>query len=169
MTKAGASQMTPDVAAMGCAALIDALEDCRLPAAAFDHRAHVQVGFGYLQRHGYAGALAAMARSLRRFAAHHGKAGLYHETITVAFLALIHQRMAEDLIAAGGRDPTTLDWTDFAARHPDLFAPDMLGRYYRRELLATDLARRCFVLPRVMAGSEAMRNPEMTKKTSTPA
>ena len=128
--------------------LIAALEDCRLAPEAFDHRAHVQVGFAYLQRLGYAGALGAMARSLRRFAAHHGKEGLYHETVTVAFLALIHQRMAEDLIAEDKSEPMRLEWESFAARHPDLFAPNLLTRYYDRATLATPLAKRCFVLPK---------------------
>ena len=45
-----------------CAALITALEDLSLPLAAFTHRAHVQAGFAYLQRHGFAGALISMAR-----------------------------------------------------------------------------------------------------------
>lgn len=133
---------------MNCDALIAALEECRLAPADFDHRAHVQAGFTYLQRHGYAGALGAMARSLRRFAAHHGKDGLYHETVTVAFLALIHERMAEDLIALGGDDPAALQWEPFARHHPDLFARDLLARHYDRETLATPLAKRCFVLPR---------------------
>ncbi len=133
---------------MNCEELIAALEECRLPASAFDHRAHVQAGFGYLQRHGYAGALTAMAYALRRFAAHHGKAGLYHETVTAAFLALIHERMAEDLFALGGDLSRKLDWDSFAARHPDLFAPDLLARYYPKDVLRSDLARRCFVLPR---------------------
>jgi hypothetical protein len=131
-----------------CDELIAALEDCRLPAEAFDHRAHVQVGFGYLQMHGYAGALAAMARSLRRFAAHHGKQGLYHETVTAAFLALIHERMAEDLIAEGGDFTRKLDWESFAVRHSDLFEGDLIGRYYSKDTLRSDIARRCFVLPK---------------------
>lgn len=136
---------------MKCDALIAALEDCTLPLPAFDHRAHVQAGFAYLQRHGFAGGLAAMAGALRRFAAHHGKHGLYHETVTAAFLALIHQRMAEDLASAeeeialaGAR---ALDWPRFAAAHPDLFAGDLLARYYSKETLRSDLARHCFVLP----------------------
>ena len=137
---------------MTCDALIAALEDCRLPAASFDHRAHVQAGFGYLQRHGYAGALIAMATALRRFAAHHGKQGLYHETVTAAFLALIHQRMAEDLAARGQAialaGAQALDWEPFAAAHPDLFAHDLLARYYPKDTLRSDLARHCFVLPK---------------------
>ena len=134
---------------MTCEELIAALEDCSLPAPSFNHRAHLQAGFAYLQMHGYAGALGAMARSLRRFAAHHGKQGLYHETITAAFLALIHERMAEDLFADGGSDPHALDWDSFAARHPGLFDGALLMRYYSKDVLRTDLARRCFVLPKV--------------------
>ncbi len=137
---------------MTCEELIRQLEDCSLPAASFDHRAHVQAGFTYLQRVGYAGALTAMANALRRFAAHHGKAGLYHETVTASFLALIHERMAEDLLARGGAIDLAvaqeLDWEDFAARHSDLFAPDLLGRYYAKETLRSELARHCFVLPK---------------------
>src|ERR671924_257817 len=60
-----------------------------------------------------------MATALRRFAAHHGKHGLYHETVTAAFLALIHQRMAEDLAAQGQKiaraGAQTLDWEGVAA------------------------------------------------------
>jgi hypothetical protein len=134
---------------MTCEELIAALEECTLAPSALDHRAHVQAGFTYLQRLGFAGALSAMARSLRRFAAHHGKAGLYHETVTAAFLALIHERMAEDLAEMGGDFTRKLDWEEFAARHPDLFDGDLLGRYYSKETLRSDIARRCFVLPRV--------------------
>jgi hypothetical protein len=133
---------------MTCDELIQGLEECRLSAAAFDHRAHLQAGFGYLQRHGFAGALAAMAQALRRFAAHHGKQGLYHETITAAFLALIHERMAKDLVAQGGDFTRKLEWDAFAARHPDLFEADLLARYYSKDTLRSDLARRCFVLPK---------------------
>jgi hypothetical protein len=132
--------------------LIRQLEDCSLPAAAFNHRAHVQAGFAYLQRHGYAGALGAMATALRRFAAHHGKHGLYHETVTAAFLALIHQRMAEDLDAQGQKialaGAQALAWERFAESHPDLFASNLLARYYSKDVLRSDLARHCFLLPK---------------------
>ena len=137
---------------MTCDDLIRRLEDCSLPLPAFDHRAHLQAGFAYLQRHGFAGGLAAMAAALRRFAAHHGKHGLYHETVTAAFLALIHQRMAEDLAAQGEKialaGARALDWERFATAHPDLFASDLLARYYSRDILRSDLARHCFVLPK---------------------
>ena len=131
---------------MTCDELIAALEACTIAPAEFTHRAHMQVGFDYLQRDGYAGALASMPNALRRFAAHHGKHGLYHETVTVAFLTLIHERMAGDLIALRC-EVGDLEWESFAGRHADLFTSDLLGRYYSKDTLRSELARRCFVLP----------------------
>ena len=120
------------------AEFLAALEDGSLAAAAFDHAAHVRAGYLYLRRDGFAGGIAAFRHSLRRFAARHGAADKYHETITVAFLALIHQRMAAALPAE--------DWPAFAARNPELFEPGLLQRYYRPETLASAQARAVFVL-----------------------
>jgi hypothetical protein len=46
-----------------------------------------------------------------------------------------------------GRDRT---WEDFACRNADLlrWSPSALADYYAPEVLASDLARRVFVLPR---------------------
>ena len=70
-----------------------------------------------------------------------GKPGLYHETITWAYVLLVHERRA----ATGAED-----WPAFAARNPDLLAwkPSVLeARYYREETLWSDRARETFVLP----------------------
>lgn len=116
-----------------------ALETCQLPAAAFTHAAHVHAGFLYLQRHDFAEAIGAMRRSITAFAASIGKAGLYHETITVAFMTLINERMASDA--------TPMDWPDFAARNSDLLTGQPLATLYSPERLADPLARRVFLLP----------------------
>src|SRR5437764_13542436 len=91
-------------------------------------------------------ALQRFSAALRRFAIHHGKATLYHETITWAFVALIHERMQ--------RRPD-LDWDGFCRQNPELLTwhPSILDRYYRPETLASDLARRVFVFPDVIAAS----------------
>ena len=116
-----------------------ALEDTTLPLAAFDHRAHVRAGFLYLARHGLGGAIARFSAALKAFAAANGKHGLYHETITVAFLALINERIA----TRGDRG-----WEAFAAANPDLFAKNSLAPFYAPEELASPEARRVFLLPR---------------------
>lgn len=117
---------------------VAALEAAALPAGSFDHAAHVRAAHFYLRRHGFIAGMAAFRAALRRFAERHGAAGKYHETITVAFLAVIHERMHD-----GGEDE---DWPAFAARNPDLFERDFLDRYYRRETLASPRARAVFLL-----------------------
>ena len=41
------------------------------------------------------------------------------------------------------------DWEQFEAANPDLLVwkPSILERYYSRELLASDLAKRTFLMP----------------------
>jgi hypothetical protein len=116
-------------------------EDCTFPIADFRHRDHVRLAWVYLRWHPPLEALARFTTALQRFATFHGHAGLYHETITWAYLFLIHERVAD----------STHDepWEEFAARHPDLvtWKPSILDRYYDSETLRSDRARRLFVLP----------------------
>jgi hypothetical protein len=123
------------------AELLHAFESCDLPSGEFHHREHVQVAWAYLERHPPLDALHRFSDGLRRFAAHHGATGLYHETITLAYFFLIAERRAR--MGAGH------GWEEFAAANPDLmrWRGGVLSRYYREETLASDLARRVFVLP----------------------
>ena len=124
---------------MGDDDFLTALESATLPLAAFDHRAHVRAGYLYLERHGLGGAIERFGTALKRFAAANGKEGLYHETITVAFLALINEHRAHNPGAA---------WEDFAAANPELLNRNTLARFYAPEELASPEARRVFKLPR---------------------
>jgi len=121
--------------------LIQGFEACTLANAEFHHRDHVRLARAYLQRYPVLEALARFANGLRRFAAANGRPGLYHETITWAYLFLIHERLAA---ASAGES-----WEDFAARNADLLTwnPSVLDRYYERETLFSDRARRLFVMP----------------------
>lgn len=65
-----------------------------LPPAGFKHPEHVRAAWLMLRRYGPAGALERYPAALRLLAAAAGKPGLYHETITWAWLLLIHERMA---------------------------------------------------------------------------
>lgn len=108
--------------------------------ASFHHRDHVRLAWAYLEREPPARALLCFAAALQAFAASRGKPELYHETITWAFLLLIQERRAR------GAEPT---FEAFADANPDLLAwqPSILDRYYRRETLASELARRVFLMP----------------------
>lgn len=103
----------------------------RSRAAAATHAAHVRVAWWYLRQGAFPDALARFSGALRRFAARHGAARKYHETIAVAWMAVIAER----------RHATPeLDWGAFAAAHPDLLvrAPSILDRYDTRTLLQSD-------------------------------
>lgn len=117
---------------------IAAFEAATLPGDQFTHAAHVRAGWWYLRHHPIGEAIDRFSRSLRVFAAAQGADRKYHETMTVGWMLLIAERLA--------RTPD-LGWTDFAARHPDLFATSLLGRYYSEAALKSDAARLGFVMP----------------------
>lgn len=116
------------------------LEAGSLAPAEFDHRGHLRAGFLYLRRHDFPGACVAMKRSIQRFAAALGKSTLYHETLTVAYLALIAERLAEE--------PADLEFDVFLARYPELASSEYFRRYYPAGELDSPEARATFVLPR---------------------
>ena len=120
--------------------LLEQFVDTTLPADQFHHEQHVQVAWLFVRRYGMPAALGEFSTAIKRFADAKGATGLYHETITWAFLLLIAERQAR----------TSADtWEAFAAANADLLAwqPSILTRYYSKELLASDLARRTFVMP----------------------
>ena len=114
-----------------------AFEDGSLPPQDFDHRAHLRTACLYLERRPFLEACIAMRDGLRAFAARVGKAGLYHETITVAFMSIVAERRA---LAPG------LAWDALLERHPELCDRALLARYYAPQRLASAAARACFVL-----------------------
>ena len=78
--------------------------------------------------------------ALRRFATAKGAPDKYHETMTVAYMLIIAERI----------DSTaSRDWAEFAVSNPDLLTrtPSVLSRYYTDETLASERARRGFVMP----------------------
>ena len=121
--------------------LIARFESASIPATDFHHVDHVRLAFAYLSGYPVLQALQRFCTSLRQFAKAQGKENLYHETITWAYLLLIHERMA--------RAPRTQTWEQFESANPDLLTwkPSILDRYYQPETLASDLARRVFILP----------------------
>ena len=125
---------------MNDAEFLSALESCLLPEGQFGHSGHVRAGYLYLRQVGFAGALDRLRRSIRAYASHHGQPGRYHETLTVAYLALIQQHLAERGDGGG--------WQEFARQNPELFDPGLLRQFYSPAELESPLARRVFVLPR---------------------
>jgi hypothetical protein len=73
--------------------LVDRLERCLLGKEQFHHRDHLAVAAVYLYASDLETAMDRMRTSLKRFAAHHGVTGLYHETLTRFWLLQVDQRL----------------------------------------------------------------------------
>jgi len=120
---------------------VAAVESCAISCSDFHHADHVRLAWIYLGNHSLIDAIDRFTQSLRRFAAHCGVPEKYHETITWAYLLLIHERMR--------RADAPCGWESFRAANVDLFdwKPSILERYYAPHTLRSDFARRIFVLP----------------------
>ena len=117
--------------------LRERFETVTLRPEEFPHREHVRLAWTYLSELPLLDVLRIFPENLRRFATSIGKDRLYHETITWAYLFLIHERMQQ----------TSCDTFEaFAAGNEDLFGP-ILERYYSKVVLESDVARATFVLP----------------------
>ena len=116
-----------------------ALETGALDPSAFPHPEHVRFACGMLARYPFGEAVARFSRGIKLLAAKAGRPEVYHETITVAFLALINERRA---------GTKWEDWGEFTASNSDLFDKRCLEKWYDTEELGSDLARRTFCLPR---------------------
>jgi hypothetical protein len=129
---------------------VDATEELRafetgaLDPAKFPHAEHLRLGYEMLARHPFGEGLIRFSRGLQLLAAKAGRPRLYHETITVAFLALINERRAR-----GGPQ----SWSEFKRTNPDLFDKRCLEKWYSAEQLASDLARRTFCLPQTSSSA----------------
>lgn len=73
--------------------LVDRLERCLLGKEEFHHRDHLAVAVVYLYASDLETAMDRMRTSLKRFAAHHGVTGLYHETLTRFWLRHVEMRL----------------------------------------------------------------------------
>ena len=121
--------------------LVRSFEAGREPPGGFQHAELIRVAWWYLRHETLERALERFKNGLKHFAAVQNASGLYHETITVAFVLLVNERLDGELRAGS--------WEAFAARNPDLFLwkPSILDRYYNAATLASDRARRTFIWP----------------------
>lgn len=111
-----------------------------IDAERFDHAAHVHVAWCYLRRYPLAEAIARFTAALRTLTARLGAQAKYHETISWFFMILISDRLAAD---------PACGWEAFRQRNRDLVddAGALLQAHYSGECLASERARRRFVLP----------------------
>ncbi len=106
--------------------------------AAFPHREHVRMAFEMLRRHAFVEAALHYSRALRTLTARVGKPEKFHQTVTVAFLSLVAERMQ-------AQAPCEFD--EFAAANPELLDKSVLDRLYSAKRLSSEAARTTFLLP----------------------
>ena len=125
------------------AELFERFDSALLPKEDFGHREHVRTAFVYLSRYpDLAEAALHFRRALRRYAMAQGVPGLFHETLTWAYLALINERIGQGRGGSGS--------VEFLERNPDLLShrDGLLARYYDvPATTSSPLARQVFVLP----------------------
>lgn len=128
---------------------IERFENCTLPGESFHHPDHIRVVWLYLRCYSVLETLNRFSEGLKRFATANGKPNLYHETITWAYVFLIHERRERS-----GREQ---GWAEFVATNADLFdwKDNVLKSYYRDDTLRSEIARRVFVFPDKLSTSLA--------------
>lgn len=116
-------------------------ENCEYAAAEFTHARHMTVACWYLCMMSPEAALARMRAGLQHFLVRHGQHG-YHETITRFWIELLGEylrNLPEEI--------RTVDKVNRALRaHAD---KDCIFRYYSREVVMSDVARKTWILPDV--------------------
>jgi hypothetical protein len=135
------------VAERGCdriddEALVEAFEALEIAPMDFRHREHVRLAFAMLRGAEFCAAAARFKRALVAFAASVGAAGKYHETLTLAYVALVGERMQAEAYSSS---------LEFVERNPDLLdhRAGAISQYYDvAAITACPIARRVFVLPR---------------------
>lgn len=118
--------------------LLDAFLRGHVDNRSFHHADHVRVAFALLQRHDWPDAVNAFRTGVKTIAAKAGKEGAYNETVTIAFLSLI----AERLFAAAHSG-----FRSFADANGDLLDKSILMRWYTKERLNSAMSKRIFLLP----------------------
>jgi hypothetical protein len=120
-----------------------AFTDCSLSPGAFHHRDHLRLAWLLTRRHGVESACSSVADGIRAFAARHGHAEKYHETMTQFWVRLVGH-----LIDAR---PDIGDFTTFVETFPQLLDASLPYRHWRRQTIGSAAARSAWVAPDLLA------------------
>lgn len=125
------------------AEFLAAFENCTLPFAEWRHRAHLKVAYLYLRQWPFEQALEKVRQNIKRYnAATNTPEELergYHETITVAWLRLVHFALSEYGPAASA--------DEFLEREPQLLNKKGLLFFYSRDRIISWRAKAEFIEP----------------------
>lgn len=120
-------------------ALVSEFEACSFHPSEFKHYQHLTVALWYLTHFPYDEAVERMKNGIRRLATTYGKTG-YHETITVFWLNIVREFLAD----AEGVDSVAPLANQLIDKYVN---KDLISSYYSSELLASDRAKAEWVEP----------------------
>ncbi len=113
---------------------LEEFHTCRLKTSEFRHADHLRLAWLHLAREPFDTAFERVRGGIQAFAKHHNLSGLYHETITTAWVHLLatHSESAFD---------------EFLAVNEPRLSSDLLHRFWTPEILASREARSHWVPP----------------------
>lgn len=121
-------------------------ENCTLAREDWTHAAHVRMAWLYLIREAdFGAALNQIRQGIQRLNAHFGTAPeKYHDTMTIAYAALIRDRIEQD--------PACTEWSSFADRFPETldWSNPLPLRHYSRERLFSRAAHEAYIEPDIV-------------------
>jgi hypothetical protein len=113
---------------------LEAFHSCRLRTSEFRHADHLRLAWLHLAREPFDTALERVRNGIQTFAKHHNLSGLYHETITTAWMHLLatHQENS---------------FEEFLRANESFLNSNLLHRFWTAEILASQEARNSWVPP----------------------
>lgn len=123
---------------------IDEFERFAFDPKAFDHKAHVFVGWEMVRTFPLTEAIDRYSTTLKRLTKKLNLASKYNETITWFFMILISERQLRTQAET---------WGDFAEANADLIneSKALLESHYSKERLSSEHARQQFLMPDIAA------------------
>jgi hypothetical protein len=121
-------------------AFIRSFENCSLPRAEWTHQRHLIVALWYLTRRQEAQATQLIREGIQRYNLSQGNPTGYHETITLAWVAVVQR-----FLAARDRTQPVSDLAEELLT--SCGTKDYLLRYYTEHILMSDKARHHWIPP----------------------
>jgi len=119
-------------------AFLAAFEAGKIANQDFHHRDHLRLAWIQIRRLGVERASDTVAGAIRRFAAHHGHADRYHETMTRFWVRVVGMGIT--------RHPM-LSFDALVLAEPHLLDKNLPFRHWSRERMGSDEARRQWTEP----------------------
>ena len=126
------------MSSLQCSERLDAFIAGTIAPQDFAHSDHVAVAYELLRRNSFVDSAQIFVDGLRKLVAAAGAPEKFNLTITLAYLGLIAERLANNAYGS---------WSEFIERNPDLLDPKLLQRWYTPERLYSETARETFLLP----------------------